>query len=826
MVRVEKVNKYFNRFKKNQIHAINNAEIEFENKGLVAILGNSGCGKTTLLNAIGGLDKVNSGKIYVNGKRITKRRSSTVDKIRAVNIGYIFQNYNLINYLTVFENVALALKISGIKNKEEIKYRVNYILELLGIYKYRNRLANMLSGGEKQRVAIARALVKQPNIIIADEPTGNLDSKNTIEIMNIIKAISKEKLVILVTHERNLAEFYASRIIEIVDGKIVNDCKNEHANDLDYKIENKIYLKDFKKHETFNKDNANIELYQNDENTNLDIKIIMKNGNLYIQSNQKTEIVDENSAIELINEHYKKMSKEEAEKYKFDYEKMVKKQYKMKYSSIFNPITLLINGFKKIFDYSILKKLLLVGFIASSMFILYGISNIFGTTNIKDEKFLDKNAEYLEMNAPNLKVEKFLEYENLESIDYILPGSSTVQFYIKYYDYYQTKDAQDTAIASISAIDLVQEQQLMYGRMPENNKEVVLDKLVLEKIIANSYNGAKTIGIKNVEQFLNRYLTFGNYYGSGRYGTDLGEFKIVGIISKNSPCIYVNREMFTNIIFDASNEESNIIYLAASTTNEQSTSQIGDYNLVKSKIQITKGREPQNDYEIIVNESNSSIMKLNKTVETQINGIKLKVVGYYKSKYNLNNYYTNLNTIKYSLIEKNTNFTIQPKNKQEAINYLRNDDIYVEEYYQKAKQDYIKQIKDSIISSLVIAGVIILISLIEIYLMIRSSFLSRIKEVGTLRAIGVKKIDIYKMFLGEILAITIISGGIGITIMSYIIKGLTQVSYFNNSLMFNWQIIAFAISIFTLFNIIVGLLPVRHTIKKTPAEILSSNNVD
>ena len=214
MIKLVKVNKYFNRFKRNKIHVINNTSLEFEKTGLVAILGNSGSGKTTLLNAIGGLDKVSSGKIYINGKKITKRFSGRVDKIRNLNIGYIFQNYNLINNMTVFDNVALALKMCGVKNKEEIKKRVNYLLEVLGIYKYRNRYANMISGGERQRVAIARALVKNPNIIIADEPTGNLDSKNSLEIMNIIKSISKNKLVILVTHEKELALFVRMAKIE------------------------------------------------------------------------------------------------------------------------------------------------------------------------------------------------------------------------------------------------------------------------------------------------------------------------------------------------------------------------------------------------------------------------------------------------------------------------------------------------------------------------------------------------------------------------------------------------------------------------------------
>ncbi len=174
MITLKKVNKYFNRHKRNQIHIINNTTLEFENTGLVALLGVSGSGKTTLLNAIGGLDKVNKGKIYINGKQITHRRAYTVDKIRNLNIGYIFQDYKLIDNLTVFDNVAMALKMIGLKDKEEIKRRVYYVLECVGMYRYRNRPAKMLSGGERQRVAIARAIVKNPNIVIADEPTRKL----------------------------------------------------------------------------------------------------------------------------------------------------------------------------------------------------------------------------------------------------------------------------------------------------------------------------------------------------------------------------------------------------------------------------------------------------------------------------------------------------------------------------------------------------------------------------------------------------------------------------------------------------------------------------
>ena len=220
MIKLVKVNKYFNRRKRNQMHIINNTSLELGDNGLVAILGSSGSGKTTLLNAIGGLDKVNSGKIYINGKKITHKRAYTVDKIRNLNMGYIFQDYKLLENMSVYDNVALSLKMMGIKNKKEIQKRVNYVLEAVKMYRYRNRPAKMLSGGEKQRVAIARALITNPELILADEPTGSLDSITAIHIMNIFEQLNKEgKTIIIVTHNLELAK-KTKKCFTIKDGLI------------------------------------------------------------------------------------------------------------------------------------------------------------------------------------------------------------------------------------------------------------------------------------------------------------------------------------------------------------------------------------------------------------------------------------------------------------------------------------------------------------------------------------------------------------------------------------------------------------------------------
>ena len=340
MITLTNVNKYFNRHKKNEIHVINNISLELENSGLVAFLGPSGCGKTTLLNSIGGLDKIRKGKIYINNEKISSKWYYKVDKIRNINIGYIFQDYKLIENLSVYDNVSLVLTMIGIKDKKEIKKRVEYVLDKVGMLRYKKRPASMLSGGERQRVAIARAIVKDPDIILADEPTGNLDSKNSLEIMKIIKAISKDKLVLLVTHEESLAKFYSDRIIELKDGKVISDYKNDHNDVLDYEIDNAFYLKDFENYNSINNEDVNINIYRNNKE-NLKLDIVIKNGNIYIKSseNKRVEVIDENSSIEFIDDHYKQIEKSDIDKYNFDFKNIINNNCKKKYSSIHNPIS-------------------------------------------------------------------------------------------------------------------------------------------------------------------------------------------------------------------------------------------------------------------------------------------------------------------------------------------------------------------------------------------------------------------------------------------------------------------------------------------------------
>ena len=210
------------------VQALKGISIEFRKNEFVSILGQSGCGKTTLLNIIGGLDRYTEGDLIINGKSTKEFKDKDWDAYRNYSVGFVFQSYNLIPHQTVLSNVELALTISGV-SKEERRKRAIEALEKVGLGDQINKKPNQMSGGQMQRVAIARALVNDPDILLADEPTGALDSSTSVQVMEILKEISKDRLIIMVTHNPELAEKYSTRIIKLLDGKVTDDSNPYHA---------------------------------------------------------------------------------------------------------------------------------------------------------------------------------------------------------------------------------------------------------------------------------------------------------------------------------------------------------------------------------------------------------------------------------------------------------------------------------------------------------------------------------------------------------------------------------------------------------------------
>jgi len=543
MIEVKHLNKHFNRGKKNSIHVLNDVSLQFPEKGLHVLLGPSGSGKTTLLNVVGGLDKVQHGEIKFFDYHIKHYNASVWDKIRTESVGYIFQNYYLMPNLSVFDNVAFVLKMIGINDKEEIETRVNYILKQVGMYRFRKKRSTQLSGGQQQRVAIARALVKNPKVIIADEPTGNLDSKNTLEIMNIIKSISLTKLVILVTHEKELANFYGDRIIEIQDGKIIEDKQNNFVSEHGISSENTIYLKDLQNLSTLKSDKLKASFYtDSEEDVTVNVRLIIKNKTLYIDIDsdiQKVKLLNDESHIEIKDAHYTKKTREELLQTNFDESVLdhsqVEKQRRLTIS-VKNSFWI---AFKKILNFGRKGKLMLAIFMISGMLIAFSSINMYTILNRDYKNMLSIDERYIYVEKDTLYNQKGAASGLLNHVNTSTSGDYKIHF-----DSWVIRDLKidlgngnyKNLPSSIKTeyVEQLTQSDLYSGRLPLNENEVVISYGIYEdgSLGALGYND---IGIWHADDLIGEILAFDGYYIGKDY-----TYEIVGITKNTNKSIYTS----------------------------------------------------------------------------------------------------------------------------------------------------------------------------------------------------------------------------------------------------------------------------------------------
>ncbi len=815
MIKIEKVNKYYYKGKANQIHVIDNTSMTLPDKGMVCLLGPSGCGKTTLLNAIGGLDKVDSGTITIDGQRITRFSSSKIDSIRNARIGYIFQNFNLLDDKTVFENVAIALRMIGIRDNTTVTARVRYCLEMVGIDQYRNKLAGSLSGGQRQRVAIARAIVKNPRIIIADEPTGNLDSANTLEIMNIIKTISEERLVILVTHERNIAQFYSDHVAEMKDGRIVKAYNNDSSRYLDYQLENKIYLKDMAVHKGFKKDDVSIDVYS-DEERQADIKVVIRGNNLYINTGGRLNIVDESSNIEMVDDHYTAMDETYFDEKDFDYTACLPQKYKAKYTSIYRLSNMLSNGWKTVKGFKKIRKFLMLGFVFAAMFAFLAVSNVLGLLEVKPVDYRTTNGNYVTI-ANTDKTEDMLDLVGgLENVSFVIPGNTKKRVTLPMDDYLQTSYAQEDLTVSVVMTKVLKPEQLIAGKMPEDPHDVVIDRSLIDNFLRE--NLGKAVGLDTMEEFLGRRITVQN----------LDDYHICGIAETESPTLFVDESQVMYILANGEDADEEFAFMEEDgNENLIRSGKVKDIALAKNNVEVKEGREPQQLCEAVINIEHNEEYEIGSTLSVKAAGRKLTVVGFFTSdNADDDTYYVHADTIKEDYIMQQKEFSAYAENTALLKHMLNKENLQSKLNDARDKKTYINTRKDQLTSAIVVAGIIMLISLIEMFLMLRSSFLSRIKEVGTLRAIGLKKRDIYRMFTGEIMVITFLTAIPGIAIMYFALTQVVKITYYVEGLyLITPAIAAITLGIILLFNLIAGLIPVYVTMRKTPAQILARTDI-
>ncbi len=374
MIEVKNLHKYYNKGRQNEIHVIDDITLSLPERGIVALFGKSGCGKTTLLNLLGGLDRAHSGSVTVAGESI----AASPDEVRNKYVGYIFQNYNLVKNETCAENVADALRLCGVCDKEETEKRVTSALTAVGLLKYRNRYPDTLSGGQQQRVAIARAIVKNPHIILADEPTGNLDEANTVMIMDLLRRIANDRLVILVTHEENLVDHYADTVIELSDGKTVSERHNTSVGGYAVKDKNTIYLGELEK-SVVEGEGVSVSYYGEKPAEPVRLCLVNENGKLYLKvESEGVAFLDRDSEVKLKEGAFEEVRKQEEEGEYLDLSPLPKTD-KPSYGKLFSFRSSLVSGYRENFKSRKRGKKILISCMALFAAVLVVMTSVFGT---------------------------------------------------------------------------------------------------------------------------------------------------------------------------------------------------------------------------------------------------------------------------------------------------------------------------------------------------------------------------------------------------------------------------------------------------------------
>lgn len=809
MISLRNLNKYYNKGKSNEIHVINNTSLEFPETGLVALTGPSGCGKTTLLNVIGGLDSFQSGEIIFDEKVIDKYRPLEWDMLRNEKVGYIFQNYNLVLSKTVYENIELALNMAGLYDKEKVEERINYVLESVGMYNYRKRNVKALSGGQQQRVAIARALAKDPEVVLADEPTGNLDANNTFEVMSIIKKISETRLVILVTHERGLVDFYADRIIELSDGKVIRDYDNAGGTSFDHVDDRNIYLKDL--HSDDSEKESGIErYYDHEKDETLNVKLVEFKGNLYVKvlSKRKIKYLDETSEVKLIDDHYRKREVSDLEDYNFDLnqftdiENTEKKSF-LRWKDTFK------SGFKRVFaKRKFVSKLLLLGYFIISALVVFQLASLGNLTSVDDKDFLTTPKDMLTL-GPRVNISGSGLSNLLDSVEGVelSPYMSPVYLQIIFEDYYQGRASMNLGVYPVKE-SFYDDVTLSYGRMPENSNEVVIDEWIAEWALENkSFSDLK---VTEMEELLGSTLNLDRYFSM--------EFEIVGIAQTESPIVIIEDDaifsFYQNYYFG----------------------EVLAFGTVEDRITLTSGREIQAEDEIIVGENLG--IEIGQEVEVFGMGFK-EVVGTFVSNSNdktIEYFYIVTNDAYYDAIVNNVHNDFYQYNYTGLLFYADDPEQAIEDFeaegydlynsYEAAKATYEEVQLQQNASRLTQIAVIVVGIIVYIFFMMRSSMLNRIKEIGVYRAIGATKRDIYKIFFSEIISLTTVASLSGYLIMSYVLSAIqNQIQDFTDAFNLTFPLfIAGILGIYAL-NIIFGMLPIFTLLRKSPAEITAKYDI-
>ncbi len=850
-----------------KVSALKGIDLEFRKSEFVSILGQSGCGKTTLLNIIGGLDRYTSGDLIINGKSTKKFKDRDWDAYRNYSVGFVFQNYNLIPHQTVLSNVELALTLSGVSKKER-KQKAIKALEKVGLKDQIHKKPNQMSGGQMQRVAIARALVNDPDIILADEPTGALDTATSVQIMELLKEISENKLIIMVTHNPELAEKYSSRIVKIVDGKIVDD-SNPYTEE-DKRSENNLKPKSGKTSMNFF---TALSLSLNN--------LMTKKGRTFLTSFAGSiGIIGIALILSLSNgvqNYINRVEQDTLSSYPISIQEESVDMSSMM-TAMMEENSEKNNEEGKVYSRNIMGNMLST------------LSTKMKSNNLQEfKKYIENENTTIKDNSNAIQYSYNLDlnlYKPDTTNGIVQVNPSTVMSNIGMMP--SSDEQSDTSSMSMSMSfgttnvwrelldnkELLESQyDILAGRMPENFDEVVL--IVDENNEISDYT-LYTLGLKNqseLKQMMNS-LQKGETIDKKEVSTysydELLNLNYKLLLNTDyyvkSNGIWIDKSNDTDYMNTKIQEASGIKVVGIIRANEESSisDTMGEIGYTKQLTEYVINKI--NDSEIVkeqkANENINVFTGLAFKDETQVNSqatafdynslsaeqkqymstLSQEELANVMSSYTKNNnatYESVLATLGSVDLNKPAVINIYPKDFEAKENISNAIEEYNKKQTDSGKEENVIEYSDMVgmmMSSVsVIVNMIsyVLIAFVSISLIVSSimigiityiSVLERTKEIGILRAIGASKKDISRVFNAETLIVGLAAGaiGIGVTVLlnipiNAIIKAVANVSGIS-SLPVAGGIILVLISVF--LTVIAGLIPSKMASKKDPVEAL------
>ncbi|MBR1653830.1 MAG: ABC transporter ATP-binding protein/permease [Clostridia bacterium] len=844
-----------------KVHALKGINLEFRKNEFVSILGPSGCGKTTLLNIIGGLDRYTSGDLVINGKSTKKFKDKDWDAYRNYSVGFVFQNYNLIPHQTVLSNVELALTLSGVSKRERKKKAID-ALEKVGLKDQIHKKPNQMSGGQMQRVAIARALVNDPDIILADEPTGALDTETSVQIMEILKEISKNKLIVMVTHNPELAEKYSSRIVRILDGKITDDSNP--------------YTEEDKKNETNTAKTGKTSMsYFTALSLSLN-NLMTKKGRTFLTSFAGSiGIIGIALILSLshgVNKYIQKVQEDTLSSYPISIQ-----EENVDISSLMATMMEDQNKEKNNTDGKIYSRNIMGDMLST-------LSTKMKTNNLEEfKKYIENEDSTIKDNANAIQYSYNLDlnlYKEDTSNGIVRVNPSTVMSSIG-----MAPEEEETSSASMFSVsfgttdvwtemldnkDLINSQyDVLAGKMPENYNEVVL--IVDENNEVSDYT-LYSLGLKDQKELKTTMASIQK--GEAVDKKDIITYSYDELLSLSFKLI-LNTDFYeksNGLWIDKSKDEN---YMKNKIAQAESIKVVGIIRAKpESNIQQTSGEigYTKELTEYVINKvNNSEIVKQQKenpevnvlTGTPLLDETEVAEASYGTDYSNLNFEQGQMSQEEYAMlianIASNSDATYKGMlkklgavdlEKPSAINIYPKD-FAAKETISNAIEDYNQKQRDNgkeentisysdlvgmmMNSVTVIVNIIsyVLIAFVSISLVVSSimigiityiSVLERTKEIGILRAIGASKKDISRVFNAETLIVGLTAGliGIGVTLLlnipiNFIIKAITNVSGIA-SLPTAGGIILVLISV--ILTVIAGLIPAKVASKKDPVEAL------